>query len=66
MNQAKIDLLERENKSLKSNISRIAVRMAQLMRQGFKARATKLKKNSTKNSNISQIKPSAPNNYDQI
>ena len=40
--QAKIDLLKQENKSLKIKISRIAVRMAQLMRQGFKAGAAKL------------------------
>ena len=47
--QAKIDLLKQENKRLKGKISRIAVRMAQLMRQGFKAGATKLERNSRNN-----------------
>ena len=65
-NQTKIDLLKQENKNLKSKISRIAVRMAQLMRQGFKTGAAKLKRNPTKNLNLSQIKPSALKNYDQV
>ena len=64
--QARIDLLKQENKSLKSKISRIAVRMAQLTRQGFKAGATKLERNPTKNSNLAQIKPSEPKDYDQV
>ena len=64
--QTKIDLLKQENKSLKSKISRIAVRMAQLMRQGFKAGAAKLERNSTRILNLSQIKPSALKNYDQV
>ena len=45
--QANIDLLKQENKSLKSKISRIAVRMAQLMRHGFKTGTAKQKRNST-------------------
>ena len=52
--QTKIDLLKQENKSLKSKISRIAVRNAQLMRQGFKAGAAKLARNP------------ALKNYDQV
>ena len=64
--QARINLLKQENKSLKSKISRIAVRMAQLMRQGFKAGAAKKSRNPTKNSNLSQIKPSAPKDYNQV
>ena len=64
--QTEIDLLKRENKCLKSRISRISARMAQLMRQGFKAGAAKLKRNSTKNSNLSQIKTSALKNNDQV
>ena len=63
--QTKIDLLKQENKSLNSKISRIAVRMAQLMRQGFKAGAAKLERNP-KILNLSQIKPSALKNYDQV
>ena len=64
--QARIDLLKQENKSLKSKINRIVVRMAQLKRQGFKAGVAKLERNPTENSNLSQIKPSTPKVYDQV